>query len=61
MSVTDYHLEQILIYEDIEKLKQEYSDQEFINNMTVARKIERLLKQANMYIKKARRLMRVYE
>ena len=61
MSVTDYHLEQILIYEDIEKLKQEYSDQEFINNMTVARKIEKLLKTSARYIRRARRLIRVYD
>mgnify|MGYP000114828679 CR=1 FL=1 len=60
MSVTEYELEYILIQEELEKLRQEYGD-DFINTMDVARKIERLLKQANMYIKKARRLMRVYE
>lgn len=61
MSVTDYGLEMLLIYEDMEKLREQYDEEEFIDNVVVARKIERLLKASARYIRRARRIIRAYE
>ena len=61
MSVTDPSLEMLLIYEDIEKLREQYGEQDFIDSMAVARKIERLLKSSARYIRRAHRLIRVYD
>lgn len=64
MSVTEYRLEELLLYEELEKLREELTDEELIEyeiSFSNARRIEKLMKEISRYIRRAKKLWRIYK